>query len=256
MLRLRPHPAVAPVRAQGRSRPSCPLTNSPILRCRMSWQGWRSSCSKHQSATEGRNQHGVARPARACNPPSLPLYDRAPCPDFTSPNRPPGRATNLTFPMSSCRPPAASPGRKSAPAHATWKIAPPAWCACSTTSTRPWDPGIRASMTRTCRSACATCCTRASSTTACSVPSARERSPSTCAPSARKPCRWRRPWRCSPATCCSRRTASRAHTWFVASPLSNSCASCCPTRATCARAGSCPSCTTGRREASSRSPAI
>ena len=63
--------------------------------------------------------------------------------------------------------------------------------------------------------------------------------------SARRPSRWRRPWRCSPATCCFRRTASRASTWCAASRWSISCASCSRTRATCARAGSCRSCITG-----------
>jgi hypothetical protein len=65
----------------------------------------------------------------------------------------------------------------------------------------------------------------------------------------------RRRWRCYPATCCFRRTGSRASTWCAASRSSSSCASCSPTRATCARAGSCRSCTTGPPAASSRSPA-
>ena len=47
------------------------------------------------------------------------------------------------------------------------------------------------------------------------------------------------------ATCCSPPTASRACTWCAAATWSISCASACPTRATCARAGRCRSCITG-----------
>ena len=55
---------------------------------------------------------------------------------------------------------------------------------------------------RTCRSACATCCSRASSTTACSARSARERSPSICARYGEEAVAVAQAWRCSPATCC------------------------------------------------------
>ena len=45
-------------------------------------------------------------------------------------------------------------------------------------------------------------CSRALSTIACSARSVPARSPSTCAHSARRRCRWPRAWRCVRATCC------------------------------------------------------
>ena len=132
-----------------------------------------------------------------------PLYDRAPCQDFTSPSRPPGRVTSRISATWNSRPPAPSTSRTSTRARATWKSVPWDWCACSTTATKPsgpWNPhldaedlqvGLRHMLL-----------TRIFDDRMQRTQRAGKDLLLHALASARKPWRWRRPWRCSPATCC------------------------------------------------------